>query len=128
MQPFSIPIKGLKAGHNHFEWHADGKFFETFGNSGILGASVEVVLDLNFHGITASASCTLKGTVTVPCDRCLEDLTLPVDTGFEEDYVAEGDEFDFSQDIYDFVMVSLPLQRVHPDGECNEETVKYISK
>lgn len=128
MHPFSIPIKGLKAGANHFEWHADGEFFETFGDSGIIGADIDVVLDLNFHGITASADCTLTGSVTVQCDRCLDDLILAVDTGFEEDYIAEGDEFDFSQDIYDFVVVSLPLQKVHPDGECNEETVKFISK
>ena len=35
-------------------------------------------------------------------------------------------EFDMSQIIYDYMCLALPMQRVHRDGECNPETVKYF--
>jgi uncharacterized metal-binding protein YceD (DUF177 family) len=51
-----------------------------------------------------------------------------VETSFEEQYTPEDDELDLSQDVYDYVCTSLPLQRMHPEGECNQETTKYLSK
>ncbi len=78
--------------------------------------------------MTVDAECSIEGSVTVACDRCLEDLDIPVETSFEESYVPEGDELDLSQDVYDFICIALPLQRVHPEGECNQETVKFLSK
>ena len=70
----------------------------------------------------------ISGSVTVACDRCLEDLELPVVTSFEESYVPDGAELDLSQDVYDYVCISLPLKRVHPDQGCNQETVGYLSE
>ena len=128
MQPFIVKLNALPSGVSHQEWRADGSLFGIFGNSDILDADLSIKLKLHNHGVTVDAECGIEGTVTVQCDRCLEDLIIPVATSFEESYVVEGDELDLSQDIYDYVCISLPLQRVHPEGECNEETVKFISK
>ena len=128
MQPFIVKLIGLGQGKSAFSWHAGAEFFERFGNSEILDADLNVDLVLVNHGITIDAECRINGTVTVPCDRCLEDLELEVGTGFEESYVNDGDDLDFSQDVYDFVCVALPMQRVHEEGECNQETIKYLSK
>ncbi|MBO4756854.1 MAG: DUF177 domain-containing protein, partial [Bacteroidales bacterium] len=35
-------------------------------------------------------------------------------------------DMDLGQIVYDYVCTSLPLSRVHPDGECDPETVKYL--
>ena len=99
-----------------------------FGNTEILDAEVEVRAAVTNHGLTVDAACDISGSVTVACDRCLEDLVIPVETSFEETYTPEGDELDLGQDVYDFVCISLPLQRVHPEGECNQETTKFLSK
>ena len=129
MQPFVIPIKGLKAGKNVFEWHLNGEFFGTFENEDILSADVDAAVEVYVSGDDIRVSCSLNGSVTVQCDRCLEDLELPVATSFEsEDYDLYGGEIDLSQDLYDYVLISLPMTRTHPDGRCNEETVKYLSK
>ena len=128
MQPFVVKLTSLAPGKNHFEWHAGAEFFEAFGNVEILDADLEVTAQVVSHGLTAEASCEIAGTVTVACDRCLEDLVIPVETSFEEQYTPEDDELDLSQDVYDFVCTSLPLQRVHPEAECNQETTKYLSK
>ena len=83
---------------------------------------------LTNHGATVDVECDIDGSVTVACDRCLEKLELPVSTSFDESYAPESDVLDLSQDVYDYVCTALPLQRVHEDGECNPETVKYLSK
>jgi len=123
LQPFVIPIKGLKAGRSHYDWHADGEFFGKFENSEILAADLAISVDVDNEDFEISVKCSIEGTVTVACDRCLEDLVIPVSTSFEQ----SGGE-DLSQDIYDYVCIALPIQRVHPEGECNEEVLKYISK
>ena len=128
MQPFVVKLTSLPPGTSRFTWHAGAEFFEIFGNTEILDADLEVTGSVRNHGLTVDAACEIAGSVTVACDRCLEDLVIPVETSFEETYSPEGDELDLGQDVYDFVCISLPLQRVHPDGECNQETTKYLSK
>ena len=128
MQPFIVKLSSLAPGTNCLEWHAGREFFETFGNTDILGADLTVTVHVCSHGITADVECTIAGTVTVACDRCLEDLQIGVDASFGDSYTPEADELDLSQDVYDYVCTSLPLQRVHPEGQCNSETVKFLSK
>ncbi len=88
---------------------------------------------------------TIEGTVTVVCDRCLEDLELPVQTRFllrvtqggapaadETDgretvrLPEEEDELDLSQVVYDYVNIALPLRRLHPEGGSNPQVLKYL--
>ena len=131
MQPFVVSIKGLKPGKSHYEWQIGGEFFKTFENSEVLDADLQVSVDLTYSGSSAEATGRIQGTVVVVCGRCLEDLSIPVDTEFElEDGEIDlvGDTISLGQDVYDFVCVSLPMQRVHPEGYCNEQTVKYLSK
>ena len=130
LQPFVISIKGLKPGKSHFEWHAGREFFEAFENSEVLDADIQVNADVEYYEDSIGIKCAMEGTVVVICDRCLEDLTLPVHTDFElgDEDVDLCHDIDLHQDVYDFVCISLPMQRVHPEGECNEETVKFLSK
>lgn len=110
------------------ELHAGDEFFETFGNPDILAASVDVEVEIRYSGLTLELNCTIHGSVVVPCDLCLEELELPVEASFEESYTPEGLELDFSQDVYDYVCTSLPFKRVHPEGECNPDTLEYLNK
>ena len=123
MQPFVIPVKGLKDGRTDFNWHAGGEFFGTFENSEIKDADLDIKVTVVNDGGVIDASCSIEGTVTVICDRCLSDVVLPVKTSFEE-----SETLDLSQDIYDFVCISLPMQRIHPEGECDPETIVYLNK
>jgi len=123
LQPFVISIRGLKDGSSHFDWRADAEFFGSFENSEITDADLSLSVDVNNLGDSVEIDCAIDGTVTVICDRCLEPLTIPVHTSFHKD-----DGLDLGQDIYDYVNIALPMQRVHPDGECNPETLKYLNK
>lgn len=128
LQPFVVDLNGIGTGEKSFSAVVDEKFFESFENTDILDADLAVECKLRNRGASVDVNCRIKGTVTVSCDLCLEPLALEVETGFEETYTPQGSELDLSQDIYDYVITSLPLRRVHPDGECNEETIKYLSK
>ena len=128
MQPFIVKLHGLGPATTEFDRQIGKEFFESFGNPDILDASLDVFCDIVRHGVTVDVECSISGTVTVPCDRCLEPLDIPVDTEFSETYAPEGDELDFSQEVYDYVCTALPLQRVHAEGSCNSETIKFLSK
>ncbi len=144
---FIIPLNGLAAGDNEFSWQAGKEFFEAFENTEILDAELVVNVTAEKSGRYFGIDCEIDGTVTVACDRCLEDLEMPVGTeimlsvkfGDEETseehqegereivFIPEGDAlFDMSQIIYDYVCLALPMQRLHGEGECNPETLKYL--
>ncbi len=75
------------------------------------------------------------------CDRCLDDLVYDVDLSdsvlvYGGDGEPANDEakmlpsrsyvYDLSWDVYESVVLSLPLQRVHAEAECNSAMMKYL--
>ncbi len=145
---FIIPLNGLAAGKNEFSWQAGKEFFEAFENTEILDADLNVSVIVEKSGRYFGVDCEIDGSVIVTCDRCLEDLEMPIGTevmlsvkfGDEETseehqegereivFVPEGDaEFDMSQIVYDYVCLALPMQRHHEEGECNPEAMKYLA-
>jgi len=149
-EDFIIPLNGLQAHQSGHSAHVGKEFFEEFENDQILDADVKVNATVEKSGKYVGIDLDLEGTVTVPCDRCLEPLTLPVDehpcfsvkfsdTASEGDYdessgreilvLPESDAFlDLGQIVYDYVCLSVPIVKTHPEGECNPETVKYLCR
>ena len=142
---FIIPLNGLAAGMTEFSWQAGKEFFDSFENSEILGAHLDADVRVEKSGRYIGVDCDVRGEVTVECDRCLDELEMPVDVeimlsvkyGDEESsenpqegereviFIPETDaEMDMSQIIYDYVCLSLPMQRMHDEGECNPEVMK----
>ena len=128
MQPFVVKLHGLGPALTEFDRRIGREFFESFGNPDVLDADFDACSDVYLRGDTVHIDCSIMGEITVPCDRCLEPLELSVDTGFSLDFSPEGDELDFNQEVYDYICTALPMQRVHPEGECNQETTKFLSK
>ena len=148
MDHMIIPLNDWAAGERQYRFHAGLEFFQTFDNSEILDADVNVEVLVAKEGMRrVEADLHLSGTVTVACDRCLEPLVLPVDAepSFsvrfdvpEDDFSELGKEvlplsaadadLDLRQAVYDYVCLSLPLQRVHPEGECNPDTIRFLSQ
>ena len=130
MNSFVIPLNDWAAGERNFFSHAGSEFFQKFDNSEILDADVNVEIRVVKDGRNkAEADLRLKGSVTVPCDRCLDPVVIPVDTAPSETLTPpEGDaDWDLSQAVYDFICLSLPLQRLHPEGKCDPDTVRFLS-
>lgn len=109
----------------HCSWHLDGSFFSAFEGTEILDADLDVEAEIT-DDWSVCVSCSINGSVKVLCDRCLGELTLPVEAAFELEDCQVGAALDLSQDIYDFVCTSLPLQRVHPEGGCDPDVVAHL--
>ena len=144
---FIVPLNGLSQGRTEFRRRVGKEFFESFENSDILDAGLDVDVVVEKSGRFIGVDCGIKGTVTVTCDRCLEDLELPVDTGFAlsvrfgqpgsgEETEGEREvvvlplgesDLDLSQTFYDYICLSLPVQRVHDEGGCDPRTIGYLS-
>ena len=143
---FIIPLNGLTAGENVFSWQAGKEFFDIFENTEILDARLDADVRVEKSGRYIGVDCDVRGEVKVECDRCLDELDMPIDVeirlsvkyGSEESseepqpgereviFVPDTDaELDMSQIIYDYVCLSLPMQRMHRPGECNPEAMKY---
>ena len=143
---FIIPLNGLAVGKNCFSWHADREFFVNFENTEVLDAQLDIDAFVEKSGRYIGVDCDITGWVVVACDRCLEDLKLPIDVEVRlsvkfgevdsSEEIQDGEreviflpvdntELDMSQIVYDYVCTSLPLQRVHKEGECNPIAMKY---
>ena len=137
---YSIAYKGLKNGTHDFAFKVGGALFEAYGSAEIMGGDCDVEVKLDKSETQLVADVTIRGGVVVACDRCLEECRVPVD--FEgrllvkfSDEVREydgeilwllpgEDEVDLAQYIYESIVVSLPYQRVHPEGGCDPEMLR----
>ena len=144
---FIIPLNGLATGKNEFSWTVGKEFFESFDNSEMLDAQIDAQVVVEKSGRYVGVDCEVFGNVVVECDRCLGELELPVDVEIrlsvkygEEDSLEESQpgerevifvpdteaELDMSQIIYDYVCLSLPMQRVHDEDECDPEAMRHL--
>ena len=139
-----VQFSGLKPGKYEYDYTLDSAFFEEFENDELREGSVEfrVILDKKERMLMFTFS--FKGTVKSICDRCLGELDVPVEgesalcvkfsdteTSDNEDVVILPEtayKIDLAQWMYEYVVVSLPMQKVHPEGECDAEMLKYITE
>jgi len=124
----------------------DDSFFAALEQEEILGGEVvaQVGVQEKADGVFL-LTLTVKGRVKVACDRCLEEVTLPVEAsetvkvcrdGAEGALAGADDErrtlpgpadlYDVAWDLYETVALALPLRRVHEDGACNPEMLRYM--
>lgn len=135
-----IPFKGLKPGVYTFDFKVDGGLFEKFENTEIQRGDCSVRVELRRLESMLDMEVQIVGSVVTPCDRCLEECEIPV--AFEGNLVVKfsdevreydgevmwlspaEDEVDLTQYVYESIVLSLPFQRVHPDGECDAEMMR----
>ncbi|MDR1169655.1 MAG: DUF177 domain-containing protein [Prevotellaceae bacterium] len=143
----------MEKGKHTFHFSVNTGLFSGFQNPEIIEGSAEILLEAGKFSHFMNVILNFSGTLTVSCDRCLDDLDIPVkgknllSVGFgeapdepenespDEDvmYVNEEDEeLDLTAYVYESICLSLPIQRMHGDGEngkslCNPEMLKYIS-
>jgi len=86
----------------------------------------------------------VKGEVVVNCDICADPMDLPME--FSEKLIVQfGDqqfentdeilviphgehEINIAQPLFEFIQLSLPAKRQHPEGKCNPEMLKKLEE
>ena len=139
-EQYIIAFKGLKPGTYDYRFPIGGDLFRVFESPEIKDGNAVAQVRMERADRQLTLDVRIDGEVTVACDRCLEDCPLPV--AFEgrlivrfSDEPGEYDgevlwlhpaeeEVDLAQYLYESIVLSLPYQRVHPEGACDPEMLK----
>jgi len=145
---------GLKPGPHTYVYDINDRFMqEREVNGDFSNWNARITLGFDKHENFFMLHFDIDGTVTVPCDRCGDnfalrlwdefDLVVKLTGGDEGEKPEDEDDvvfiprsetvIDISNWLYEFLMLSLPLQRIHadkPDGSpgCNEEALRLLNR
>jgi uncharacterized metal-binding protein YceD (DUF177 family) len=136
LSQYTLPFSGLSEGKHQFDFTADDRFFAEFETSEVEKGELMIQVELEKRSTYLSLTFSIKGTVELVCDRCLENFNYPLESNrkllvkFSEKQIEDEAELiylhpndfqvEIAQYIYEFVILSLPIRRVHPDGENGE--------
>ena len=138
-----IRFSGLKPGVYTYDFTLVGEFFEEWKIDEIEDGNVKIHVRMERRERMLLFTFDLRGEVTVPCDRCLAPLLVPIEgqeyltvsfsdtesTLDEEQLILPEDatEVDLAQHLYEYVAVRIPLHHSHPEGECDPEVARFIA-
>ncbi len=141
-EDMTIRFSGLRPGKYTYSYTLTDEFFDEWENDEIRGGNVKIEVEMERMEHMLMFSFSLSGELTTMCDRCLGDLIVPVEgeehlcvrfsdteTCDDEDVVVLPEnafEIDLSHWLYEYAAVRIPMQHIHPDGECDPEVTKYI--
>jgi uncharacterized protein len=149
LKEFRISFRGLSVGTHTYNWEIHKKFFEALENVDIEDCNLAVDLTLEKQERMMILNFTIKGEVMVLCDRCLDNLFLPADINelfyikFGAERIEESEnmivipESDYQVDISllinEYVILSLPIKKVHNEGTdegggCNKKVIKKLKE
>jgi uncharacterized protein len=130
---YIIPFGSYSNGSYEFDFELNDAFFGLFPESDIQKADVKAGVNMIRQERQLEFRFTLSGWVMLPCDRCLEEYEQPISGSFnlygkfghgdnEDEFDVvwishEASQVDLSQFLYEYVMLSLPMRKVHPDRE-----------
>lgn len=134
---YTIYFKGLPQGVSTEDFVVGSAFLQSRPTFDLSGGSVACAIRVDRVGETFDLQLTLTGSVQTHCDRCLAPLEMSIEMS-QHIVVKLGDQYEEVSDeeiivprhspsldcadlIYDLIVLSLPISRVHPDGACAED-------
>jgi uncharacterized metal-binding protein YceD (DUF177 family) len=147
LNEFLIPFVGLKLGKHQFEYQINKSFFDQFDYDDFENANITSNVLLEKKTTFMELTVKHKGTVFVPCDLTNEMFDLSI-KGKIKMVIQFGDEFnndnetllilphgdhqiDVSQYVYENIVLSIPLKRVHPgikDGTLQSDALDKLNE
>ena len=144
---YVIPFVGLKLGKHKFEYQISNAFFEIFDYNEFQNSDIRVNVVLEKKSSMLELSFKHVGTINTPCDLTNEDFDMPIKGNMklivrfgevfnndnEELLILPFGEFeiDIAQYIYEMIVLSIPLKRVHPgikDGSLKTEALTKLNE
>jgi uncharacterized protein len=135
---YTIPLVGLKEGQHTTEFEIGEEFFEEFEESEVKEGSLIANVEMDKRSSHIDMSVRISGNVKVCCDRCLGMFSYPVACTnrllvkfgkslevSDPDIITlpvDEQELDLKQHIYEYILLSLPIKRVHPDDKFGKST------
>jgi uncharacterized metal-binding protein YceD (DUF177 family) len=135
---YTIPLAGLKEGYHTFNIEIGKEFFEKFEESEVKEGSLIASVEMEKRSSHADVIIRISGSVRVNCDRCLEIFSQPVDCenkvlvkfgksleDSDPDVLSlaeDQNELDLQQHLYEFILLALPIRRIHSDDKKGKST------
>ena len=148
---YIIHYKDLSNGSYDYDFDIDKAFFENIEESEINDGQLHMQVTMQKTEAGLTLEYDLQGTVSIQCDRCLDFFDSNVELNgtlrvvFEQvekddnleletiNLLPDDEELDLTHFIYESILLSLPVQKVHPNNEkgkptCNKEMLKLLKK
>ena len=151
---FDIAFVGLTHGIHEFNYRIEDKFFVDFGAQDFSNCDTNIKLVLDKHTGFMQLQFDVDGNIETICDRCGNAISVQLWDEFkliiklvddsdtmnsqEEDpdiYYIDRNESHLSVAtwIYEFIILSIPLQHVCKENEkgestCNQKALETLSK
>ena len=98
---FTVEFVKLADGYHEFNFEIDKTFFEYYENSDLVDAHLKVEMDINKTGNMMIADIFTHGNFILPCDRCLTELSIPVEADFKLIYHLNSEHITKTEVIND---------------------------
>ena len=146
MASFKLNLKALPFDSQSVNYRLGVDFFPGDEPTEVSAADVDVEIEVTRKSERDYAlTMTCRGTLGIPCDRCLEPMEHHVDTTYHLNIRQEGEELDDSRDtvlvlpeawheldlapiIRDTVLLTIPIMHTHDPGKCNPLMLERLSE
>ena len=148
---YKINIIGLSNGAHEYDFNIRNNFFEKHPHDDVKGANCQIELILRKSTYQIVAEINIKGTLTLECDRSLEEFPYKLEEQIEIyfKYNESNEEIDdtlfhitptletldFEDILYQSIGTSIPMKKIHPEyieeddfNDDAEEVLIYSSK
>lgn len=151
LRTYNINFASLPDGIHKFDYHVDDIFLDQFDLSLVKVADVQVHLVMNKTVHCLELEFDIKGTVELPCDICADEFDLAIENTelilaklvaevpaenneLNVVYISDGHHsISVAQMIYEIIMLSIPMRKVHPlddndNPTCNPIVLDYLDQ
>ena len=146
---YIIPFTLLKNGDHSYLFSIEKELFSENKYDEIHDCQLKAHITFTKNSAILSVGFHIYGTVNVTCDRCGDDFDMELDIdkkllvkldsivhSEEDDMVSLGKDevdFDIAPYIYQYIVLSLPMQRIHPEDKdgvrhCNPEALDKLKR
>lgn len=143
MNKYRIDLLSIGTDPVKYVFSLDNQYFKDIDGPEIQKGDVEAIVEVNRKHSSFVLNFKFEGTIIVTCDRCLDDMVLPVsfenqmkvrfgkEYQDEEEWVVVPEEegyIDVAWFMYEFIALNIPIQHIHEDGQCNKEMMEKLNE
>ena len=141
LRSFDIEIYKLSDKKHQYQYAIDDHFFEHFPHSLIEKGDLQVTVTLDKQPRLIQVDFEITGTVTLVCDRSLEEFEHPLHIqeallyqyGEEEKELTDEiiiitrntQRINLAQYIYEFIGLAIPMKKIHPKFRTDEDDLPF---
>jgi len=146
---YIIPFTLLKGGEHSYLFSVEKGLFTDNNYDEIHDCLLKAHITFNKNSAILNVTFHIYGTINITCDRCGDDFDMEVNIdkkllikldsiihAEEDDMISLGKDevdFDIAPYIYQYIVLSLPMQRIHPEDKdgvrhCNAEALDKLKR